>query len=106
MHVLATVDPTQNTVDYHINLLSVKGRGTVVAAYIGYGSSNLLNHGFPGSNITAPVAIDANLGPLSGRAPGFWCVVDRRDSQFRGKFHSEYGVSLCRSNLEAGFLST
>lgn len=27
VHVSATVDSTQNTVDYHINLLSVKGTG-------------------------------------------------------------------------------
>jgi hypothetical protein len=54
MHVSATVDTTQNTVDYHINLLSVKGTGTLVSKYIASGATDLLDQGFPGASITVP----------------------------------------------------
>lgn len=63
VHVSATVDPTQNTVDYHINLLSVKGTGTMVSKYVASGATDLLDQGFPGSNITVPIQLSANLFP-------------------------------------------
>jgi hypothetical protein len=63
VHVSATVDPTQNTVDYHINLLSVKGTGTLVSKYVASGATDLLDQGFPGANITVPIQISANLFP-------------------------------------------
>jgi hypothetical protein len=63
VHVSTTVDPTQNTVDYHINLLSVKGTATLVAKYIGSGATDLLDQGFPGANISVPIQINANLFP-------------------------------------------
>jgi len=47
VHVSATYDPSQNTVDYHVNLLSVKGTGTLVAKYIASGATDLLDQGFP-----------------------------------------------------------
>jgi hypothetical protein len=63
VHVVANVDTTANTVDYHFNLLSVKGAGTVVTKYIGTGATDLLDQGFPGANITIPIQINANLYP-------------------------------------------
>jgi hypothetical protein len=63
VHVSATVDTTQNTADYHINLLSVKGTGTLVAKYVASGATDLLDQGFPGANITVPIQISANLFP-------------------------------------------
>jgi len=63
VHLSTTVDPTQNTVDYHINLLGVKGTGTLVAKYIGSGATDLLDQSFPGANITVPIQVSANLFP-------------------------------------------
>jgi len=71
VHVLTSYDPTQNTVDYHINLLSVKGTGTLVSKYIGSGATDLLDQGFPGSNITVSIAISANLFPNNPCNQGF-----------------------------------
>jgi hypothetical protein len=72
VHVSTTVDPTQNTVDYHINLLSVKGTGTLVAKYIGNGATDLLDQSFPGANITVPIQLSAKplpKRPMSCRIP-------------------------------------
>jgi len=63
VHVSATVDTTQNTVDYHINFLSVKGTGTIVSKYVASGATDLLDQGFPGANISVPIQISANLFP-------------------------------------------
>ena len=41
VHVGASVDLTTNSVDYHINLLSVKGTGTLVSKYIANGATDL-----------------------------------------------------------------
>jgi len=71
VHVVATVDSLQNTVDYHINLASVKGTGTVVDKYVGNGSTDLLNQGFPGANINVPISISANLYPSGPCRAGF-----------------------------------
>jgi hypothetical protein len=71
VHVSATYDPTQNTVDYHINLLSVKGTGTLVAKYIGSGATELLDQGFPGSSINVPISFSANLFPTGPCRSGF-----------------------------------
>ena len=59
--VSATYDPTQSTVDYHVNLLSVKSTGTLVSKYIASGATDLLDQGFPGPNISVPVQITGNL---------------------------------------------
>lgn len=63
VHVVASVDTTANTVDYHINLLSVKGTGTLVSKYVANGATDLLDQGFPGSSITIPIQINATLFP-------------------------------------------
>lgn len=63
VHVVTTVDPTANTVDYHINLLSVKGTGTLVAKYVANGATDLLDQPFPGPSISVPIQINANLFP-------------------------------------------
>jgi hypothetical protein len=54
VHVSAAVDTTQNTVDYHINLLSVKGTGALVSKYVASGATDRLDQGFPGANISVP----------------------------------------------------
>lgn len=71
VHVVTTVDTTANTVDYHINLLTVKGAGTVVTKYVGTGATDLLDQGFPGANITVPIQINANLFPNGPCRAGF-----------------------------------
>lgn len=71
VHVSSTYDPTQNTVDYHINLLSVKGTGTLVAKYIGSGATDFLDQGFPGSSINVPISLSANLFPNGPCRSGF-----------------------------------
>jgi hypothetical protein len=71
VHVSATVDTTQNTVDYHINLLSVKGTGTLVSQYIANGATDLLDQGFPGANISVPIQISANLFPTGSCRAAF-----------------------------------
>lgn len=63
VHVSVTVDTTQNTVDYHINFLSVKGTGTIVSKYVASGATDLLDQGFPGANIAVPIQISGNLFP-------------------------------------------
>jgi hypothetical protein len=63
VHVGASVDLTTNTVDYHITLLSVKGTGTLVSKYIANGATDLLDQGYPGSNISVPIQINANVFP-------------------------------------------
>jgi hypothetical protein len=63
VHVSASVDTTQNTVDYDINLLSVKGTGTLVSKYVASGATDLLDQRFPGANITVPIQINTNLFP-------------------------------------------
>jgi hypothetical protein len=63
VHAVATVDTTANTVDYHINLLSVKGTGTLVSKYVASGATDMLDQGFPGANITVPIQLSANLFP-------------------------------------------
>ena len=63
VHVGASVDLTTNTVDYHINLLSVKGTGTLVSKYVANGATDLLDQGFPGVSITVPIQISANVFP-------------------------------------------
>jgi hypothetical protein len=67
VHVNAAVDLTARTVDYHINLLSVKGTGTL-AKYVGNGSVSLLNQTFvPPDPIVPPdpvrLRFAANLIP-------------------------------------------
>lgn len=71
VHVSATYDPTQNTVDYHVNLLSVKGSGTLVSKYIASGATDLLDQGFPGSNISLPIQLTGNLFPNGPCRSGF-----------------------------------
>ena len=71
IHVGASVDLTTNTVDYHINLLSVKGTGTLVSKYVASGATDLLDQGFPGANITVPIQISANLFPSGPCRAGF-----------------------------------
>jgi len=71
VHVSATVDTTQNTVDYHINLLSVKGTGTLASQYIANGATDLLDQGFPGADIRVPIQISANLFPSGPCRTGF-----------------------------------
>ena len=71
VHVGASVDLTTNTVDYHINLLSVKGTGTLVSKYVANGATDLLDQGFPGSNISVPIQINANLYPNGPCRSGF-----------------------------------
>jgi len=71
VHVPDSVDSTQNTVDYHINLLSVKGKGTVVMNYIGSVATDLLGEGYPGANIAVPMAFNANLFPTGPCRTGF-----------------------------------
>lgn len=71
VHVSATYDSTQNTVDYHINLLSVKGTGTLVSQYIATGATDLLDQGFPGSNISVPIQLTGNLFPTGPCRSGF-----------------------------------
>ena len=63
VHVSATYEATQNTMDYHVNLLSVKGPGTLVSKYIASGATNLIDPGFPGSNINVPIQLTGNLFP-------------------------------------------
>ena len=63
IHVVATVDTAANTVDYHINLLGVKGSGTLVARYVANGATDLLDQGFPGTGISVPIPFSANLFP-------------------------------------------
>ena len=69
IHVVATVDTTANTVDYHINLLSVKGRGTLVSKYIANGATDLLDQAFPVGPVH--IAIRANLFPVNPCRAGF-----------------------------------
>lgn len=71
VHVVANVDTTANTVDYHINLLSVKGTGTVASKYVASGATDLLDQGFAGANITIPIQINANLFPSGPCRVGF-----------------------------------
>lgn len=71
VHVVANVDTTANTVDYHINLLSVKGTGTVASKYVASGATDLLDQGFAGANITIPIQINANLFPSGPCRLGF-----------------------------------
>lgn len=71
VHVVASVDTTANTVDYHINLLSVKGAGTVVSKYVASDATDLLDQGFAGANITIPIQINANLFPTGPCRVGF-----------------------------------
>jgi hypothetical protein len=71
VHVGASVDLTTNTVDYHINLLSVKGTGTLVSKYIANGATDLLDQGYPGSNISVPIQINANVFPNGACRAGF-----------------------------------
>lgn len=71
VHVSATYDPTQNTVDYHVNLLSVKGTGTLVSKYIASGATDLLDQGFPGSSISVPIQLTGNLFPSGPCRSGF-----------------------------------
>jgi hypothetical protein len=71
VHVSATVDTTQNTVDYHINFLSVKGTGTLVSKYVASGATDLLDQGFPGANITVPIQISGNLFPSNPRRAAY-----------------------------------
>jgi hypothetical protein len=70
VHVSATVDTAQNTVDYHINLLSVKGAGAVVAKYVGNGAIDLLDQNYPGTQ-PVPSPIKANLFPSGPCRAGF-----------------------------------
>jgi hypothetical protein len=71
VHVSATYDPTQNTVDYHVNLLSVKGTGTLVSKYIASGATDLLDQGFPGPSISIPIQLTGNLFPNGPCRSGF-----------------------------------
>ena len=71
VHVEATVDPARNTVEYHFNLLNVKGTGTAIANYIGSGAGNLRDRRFPGADTSAPIAFAANLIPTGPCAAGF-----------------------------------
>lgn len=52
INVVATVDPAANTVDYHVNLLGVKGIGALAGKYVGNGATDWLDQTFPGANIT------------------------------------------------------
>ena len=70
IHVVAIVDTAQGTVDYHINLVGVKGRGTVVAKYVANGATDLLDQNFPGSQ-PQPSPIRANLYPTGPCRAGF-----------------------------------
>lgn len=71
VHVVATVDTAANTVDYHINLLSVKGAGTLVPKYVANGATDVLDQGFPGASITVPIQINSNLFPNGPCRAGF-----------------------------------
>ena len=70
IHVVASVDATQGTVDYHFNLLGVKGTGTLVPKYIGTGATDLLDQNFPGT-IAVPIPFGANLFPNGPCRAGF-----------------------------------
>lgn len=56
--------------DYHINLLGVKGTGTQGRKYIGTGAIDLLDQNFPGSQ-PQPSPIRANLYPSGPCRDGF-----------------------------------
>jgi hypothetical protein len=71
VHVVATVDSSQNMVDYHFNLASVKGTGTMVSKYVGNGAVDLLDQGFPGADINVTISISANLFPNGPCRAGF-----------------------------------
>jgi hypothetical protein len=70
VHVVAIVDAAQGTVDYHINLLGVKGTGNVVAKYVANGATDLLDQNFPGTQ-PQPSPIKANLYPTGPCRAGF-----------------------------------
>lgn len=71
VHVVASVDTAANTVDYHINLLSVKGTGTLVSKYVANGATDLLDQGFPGSSISVPIQLSGNVFPSGPCRSGF-----------------------------------
>jgi len=71
VHVGASVDLTTNTVDYHINLLSVKGNGMLASKYVANGATDLTDQGYPGSNISVPIQINTNLFPNGPCRSGF-----------------------------------
>ncbi len=79
VHVEATVDTEQNTVDFHINLLSVKGTGTIVPPspitppnpikYAVSGAFDLLDE--TASPTPPPIKVMANLYPGDPCRQGF-----------------------------------
>ena len=70
IHVVTIVDKAQGTVDYHINLLGVKGTGMVVAKYVANGATDLLDQNFPGT-VSVPVLFSANFFPTGPCRAGF-----------------------------------
>ncbi len=59
VHVVAVVDTTHSTVDYHVNLLNVKGAGSL-GRYIGNGAASQFDLPFvPPVPVTPPVPIRA-----------------------------------------------
>ena len=70
IHVVATVDTGQGTVDYHFNLLGAKGTATLVPKYIGTGAIDLLDQNFPGT-VPVPIPFGANLFPNGPCYAGF-----------------------------------
>ena len=70
IHLVATVNAVQGTLDYHFNLLGVKGAGTLVPRYIGTGATDLLDQNFP-ETVAVPVPFSANLFPTGPCRAGF-----------------------------------
>jgi hypothetical protein len=67
VNVVAQVDPSQNTVDVHLNLQDVKGTGSN-GTYVANGAADVLSQPYSAS---IAVPIHANLYPPSPCRSGF-----------------------------------
>jgi hypothetical protein len=106
VHVSTTVDTTQNTVDYHINLLSVKRTGTLVSKYVASGATDLLDQGFPRSEHNSPDSDQCKSvphRPMPRRIPHQSHIPSRRNRQLRLGFHLQHGDGQRWYNVEPNF---
>jgi hypothetical protein len=71
VHVVASVDTTASTVDYHINLLSVKGTGSLVSKYVASGATDLLDQAFLDRTSAFPFRSAQICTPTALAAPDF-----------------------------------